>query len=160
MIRAAFFDIDGTLLSHTSHCVPQSTRRALARLKATGIKCVAATGRHMLELAELPVSDIPFDAYLTLNGQICLDDRGNVLLDNPILCPDKETILRLFREKQLPVMLVEKDAMYINLINSYVEAAQKAISTELPMVGDYTGAPSIRLLPSPRGGRSSPSRSS
>ena len=114
----------------------------------------------MPELAELPVSDIPFDAYLTLNGQICLDDRGNVLLDNPILCPDKETILRLFREKQLPVMLVEKDAMYINLINSYVEAAQKAISTELPMVGDYTGAPSIRPLPSPRGGRSSPSRSS
>ena len=139
MIRAAFFDVDGTLLSHTSHSVPSSTRKALALLKEKGVKCVVATGRHMLELSELPVHDIAFDAYLTLNGQLCLDNQGNVIHDNPIVGSDKEKILQLFQDRQMPVMLVEKDAMYINLIDPYVEAVQKAISTELPALGVYTG---------------------
>lgn len=152
MIGAAFFDVDGTLLSHTTHCVPVSTRSAVAQLREKGIRCVVATGRHMLELKELPVSDISFDAYLTLNGQLCLDGHGNVILDNPIVGKDKEKILRLFREKRMPFMLVEKDAMYINLIDPYVEAAQKAISTELPAVGEYTGADIYQAIAfTPRG---------
>lgn len=47
MIRAIFFDVDGTLLSHTQHIVPASTRCALDKLRKKGIKRVIATGRHM-----------------------------------------------------------------------------------------------------------------
>ena len=36
MIKAAFFDVDGTLLSHKTKSVPQSTRRAIEKLKAAG----------------------------------------------------------------------------------------------------------------------------
>ena len=60
-IRAIFFDVDGTLLSHKSNEVPAGTRRALARLRARGIKTVVATGRQMYEFNKLPISDIDFD---------------------------------------------------------------------------------------------------
>lgn len=33
MIKAIFFDIDGTLLSHTTYSVPESTKEALRLLK-------------------------------------------------------------------------------------------------------------------------------
>ena len=33
MIKAVFFDIDGTLLSHRTHQVPTSTKKAIQLLK-------------------------------------------------------------------------------------------------------------------------------
>lgn len=62
MIQAVFFDIDGTLLSHRSCAVPDSTRRALAKLGDSHIKRVIATGRHSTEIDILPFHDMQFDA--------------------------------------------------------------------------------------------------
>ena len=139
MIKAAFFDIDGTLISHTLNAVPESTRTALEKLSEKGIKRVAATGRHMVELELLPLENINFDAYITLNGQLCLDAQGNIVSGSPITGGDKECIIKLFQEKSIPIMLVEKESMYINFVNQYVEFAQRAISTPVPDLGTYTG---------------------
>lgn len=139
MIKVIFFDVDGTLLSHKQKNVPASTRNVLNLLKENGIKCVLATGRHMSELAMLPVNDISFDAYITLNGQLCLNDKGEILSRTPISGSDKDYILRLFHDKSIPVMLIEKDALYINFVNDAVKIAQQEISTPVPDVREYNG---------------------
>ena len=72
-IKAIFFDIDGTLVSHKQEKVPDSTRRALKALRENGIKIIRASGRHKIDLDELPVKDLEFDGYLVLNGQLLLD---------------------------------------------------------------------------------------
>ena len=64
MKKILFFDVDGTLLSHESKNVPASARRALKELKQKGIHVIAATGRHILEMEDLPVNDISFDSYI------------------------------------------------------------------------------------------------
>lgn len=140
MIKAVFFDVDGTLVSHAKNEVSASTRSAVCRLRENDIKCVVATGRHLMELSELPVKDMDFDGYITLNGQLCLDDKKTVFHSVPIPGTEKQCILSLFEQNRIPVMLVEKDAMYINFINERVQQAQQAISTALPDVGSYTGA--------------------
>ena len=43
-VRAAFFDIDGTLLLFGSHDMPDSTVQALHALQANGVKIFIATG--------------------------------------------------------------------------------------------------------------------
>ena len=83
-IKAVFFDVDGTLLSHKLNDVPESTRRALRQLRARGVKTLVATGRHMTEYSLLPVSDIPFDGYLTLNGNLLLDANRRAYAGTPI----------------------------------------------------------------------------
>ena len=70
--NAVCFDIDGTLLDHKTGRVPQSALDALKKVKEKGIKIVVSTGRIIEEIEKLPVAEIPFDAYLTLNGNICL----------------------------------------------------------------------------------------
>lgn len=139
MVKVVFFDVDGTLISHSQNAVPESTRTALNQLSEKGIQRVIATGRHMLELSLLPVSNIHFDAYITLNGQLCLDAQGNTLFGNPITGKSKEYIIRMFHEKTVPIMIVEKENMYINFVNQNVQVAQDAISTPVPNVGEYTG---------------------
>lgn len=139
MIKAIFFDIDGTLLSHSKKQVPLSTRKALEELKRKGIQVVAATGRHLLEMEELPVNDIEFDAYITLNGQLCLDANKNLLFAHPIEGKEKENIIQIFNEKKIPIMIVEKDRYYMNFVNEYVIQVQDEISTSIPPIGEYTG---------------------
>ena len=65
-IKAVFFDIDGTLVSFTTHAVPESARRAIARLREQGVKVFIATGR-LLRHTEV-VNDIEVDGYITVNG--------------------------------------------------------------------------------------------
>lgn len=139
MIRAVFFDIDGTLLPETKPEVPESTMKAIRRLKEKGILIFAATGRHMLEIEDLPLEEIPFDGYVLLNGQLCTDKDGNLISDYEISGPDAETMLQIFREKELPVMIIEKDRMYINMVNGLAEKAQKEIHTPVPEKGRYEG---------------------
>ena len=49
-IKAIFFDVDGTLISHRKHAVPTSTIHAISRLRKQGILTFVATGRHPIEL--------------------------------------------------------------------------------------------------------------
>lgn len=139
MIKAIFFDVDGTILSHKSKQVSKSTREVLDLLKEKGIKRVLATGRHISEIDYLPLKDIEFDGYLTLNGQLCLDADRKVMFSQPISNESKETLVKMFDEKRIPILLLEKEKMYINYNNEYVEFAQKAISTPMPSVGTYQG---------------------
>jgi hydroxymethylpyrimidine pyrophosphatase-like HAD family hydrolase len=49
MIKAIFFDIDGTLLSFKTHQVPESTQQAFQLLKEKNIKVLRheGTGSHL-----------------------------------------------------------------------------------------------------------------
>ncbi len=139
MIKAAFFDIDGTLLSHKTRSVPESARRALARLQSRGIPCIVATGRQLQEMKKLPVADIPFDGYITLNGQLVLDAGENVLFGTPLRGPAKDFLLKAFAEHRFPALLVEERAVYLNYVDEKVRILQAAISSPIPPLGTYSG---------------------
>ena len=139
MVKAAFFDIDGTLVSHREGGVPESTRLALEEIREKGVRVFAGTGRHILELEALPMNGVPFEGYVTLNGQICLDGQENLIYEVPIEKTDTDRMLDIFRKCVIPVMIVEKDRMYINYVNSHVHRVQKAISSPVPVVGTYYG---------------------
>lgn len=146
MIKVIFFDVDGTLVSHKTKSVPESARAALESLRSSGIKCVMCTGRHILEIEELPVRDIEFDAYITLVGQLVLDGDRNVVAGFPFSADEEERIVALFNEKRYPMQLVEKDELYINFINDRVRQVQNDISTSLPPLGEYSGRPIYQAL--------------
>ena len=74
MIKAAFFDIDGTLLSFKTHRIPASAQRVLDEFREQGIKCVISTGRPTYQMPDWLLTG--FDAYVTLSGQYCFDADG------------------------------------------------------------------------------------
>ena len=146
MVRAAFFDIDGTLVSHATKTVPTSTRQALATLRRSGVLTAVATGRHCIEIDRLPIADIPFDGFVTLNGQLCLDAHRTVYAATPIGPDDTRTLAEAFAEKALPILLVERDRMYANLIDANVTVANATIHAPLPELTSYEGAPLYQAM--------------
>lgn len=140
MIKAAFFDVDGTLYSHTKQETCESTMKALQLLKEKGIKIFLATGRHLKQLEKFPVSAVAFDGYVTLNGQICTDSDKNLIFGSPIRGADAQYLLDIFENKKRPLMIVEQDRMYINFIDEQVKKVQAVVSTGLPQIDEYRGA--------------------
>ena len=140
MIKAAFFDIDGTLFSHYKKEFPESAMEALRLLRKKGVKIFLSTGRSYMEASKLPWEDIVFDGYVTLNGQICTDQNGKIIYGNPIEGKDKEYLISAFENCEMPLTAVESDRLYLNFVDKAVERAQKYISIQIPEIRKYEGA--------------------
>ena len=116
-----------------------SAKAAIAALQAQGILCIVATGRHMIQMSKLPVADIPFDAYVMLNGQLVLDKEQNVLFGVPIEGRAKEFLVEKFNDHTYPAVLVERDQMYLNCVTDHVLDVNKRMSIALLPLSDYRG---------------------
>ena len=138
-VKAAFFDIDGTLFSHRTCCIPESTLRALKCLHDKGILCVIATGRHISEMREMDFLKYGFDAYITLNGQSCLDRDLKTVFEIPMEGESLKGLLDIFHGKDIPAILITKDRMYINFVNEEVLLAHEEIHTSIPQIDTYSG---------------------
>lgn len=138
MIRAIFFDVDCTLFSHKMHAIPKSTVDALKKLKAKGIYLFLATGRHIEELKHIDMQGIQFDGYITLNGQLCLDNIGNIVYEQKIIENDLKVLREEFNKKKIPLVFVEKDNLYMNIHTKYAEKNQKIVNLPLPKIRELT----------------------
>lgn len=139
MIKAVFFDIDGTLTCLQTGVIPQSTIEALSRLRANGIKIFVATGRHRIDMNRTQVRDIPFDGYVTLNGQICLDEKEDVFYDKPIDQEDVEVMADIFARKDIKISIAELDRKYINYLTPKDRLRKRRMGAPKRVVGTYTG---------------------
>ena len=120
MIKAVFFDIDGTLVSFKTHEVPQSTIEALDLLRKKGIKVFIATGRHYTSINNL--GDLKFDGYVTLNGGYCFAGEDKVIYKHSIPDRDIEALIRYMEtEESFPCAFVQEKEIFMNYKDETVE---------------------------------------
>ena len=77
MVKAVFFDIDGTLVSFNTHKISENSKKALKELKSKGIKVFIASGRALFQLDNL--ENLEFDGYIMINGCNCfINENGSL----------------------------------------------------------------------------------
>lgn len=140
MRKLVFFDVDGTLLPEGIGIVPESTVKAIRELQSRDIGAILCTGRHPLELKQLDLLKYGFDGFVLLNGQLVLDKDMNVISARTIEGSDQEELLSLFHSMTVPMIIVEKDRLYMNFHNDYVVKTQSDISSPVYDTGKYDGA--------------------
>ena len=137
MIRAIFFDIDGTLVSLKSKVYSQSTKVAVEKLRDRGILVFVATGRSKFEIADEHLLDgLEFDAYMTNNGQEVHDWEGNCIYSRPLHPQDALTAWKLAKEKGFPTWVVGDEDTIMDRHDERVLAAMECIHTTPPQLGD------------------------
>ena len=115
MIKAIFFDVDGTLVSFKTHTIPDSAMQALHTLRSRGIKLFLSTGRHQKMLGQ--VRDLfPFDGYVTLSGQYCFAG-DQVLRKNPMPPQAVEELVAAAGDDAFSCIFLEGEDIYLNCIN-------------------------------------------
>lgn len=136
MIKAIFFDIDGTLVSTKTRACCPSARQALWLLRKKGIKLFIATGRSKFEInGEKLLDGLKFDGILTNNGQDGYDGHGNLLYGNPIHPQDVQAIVNWADRQKAACWLVSARDSVLNRMNSRVDEAMDLIHTRPPRLG-------------------------
>lgn len=120
-IKAVFFDIDGTLVSFTTHTVPDSAREAIARLRERGIKVFIATGR-LLRHTDV-VRDIEVDGYITVNGSYCLTSSGEVIYEQAFPRQTIERIFSFMEQYGFSMELMTHENIFVEEITPEVQRA-------------------------------------
>lgn len=75
MIKALFFDIDGTLVSFKTHKIPRSTVEAITMAKNRDIKVYISTGRPRQLIDNINEINHLVDGYITVNGAYCFEEE-------------------------------------------------------------------------------------
>lgn len=133
-IRALFLDVDGTLISFTTHRVPDSAREALLRAHARGVRLFIATGRTANDLE--PLAGIPYDGVVALNGARCVAADGRVISQRLIPRADFERALALSDELDFPLALELEQGVFVNRVTSAVEDLARMVAHPLPEEAD------------------------
>ena len=128
-----FFDIDGTLVSFKSHTVPESARRAIARLREQGVKVFIATGRLMKHVAI--VNDIEVDGYITVNGGYCITSAGEVIFESAFPRATVERVIDLSEQYGFDLNVMTHQDMYVSSMGERVQKIASMINI-MPTVAD------------------------
>lgn len=132
MIKAIFFDIDGTLISFKTHKLSQSTILALSVLRQKGIKVFIATGRHPWAINNLGTQQ--FDGYVTINGGYCLIDN-QVIFRKTIAPHEIMALLDYLQNKEsFPVVFVQEKELFINYYNDDVHRIFELLNFPNPAI--------------------------
>ena len=108
MIRALFFDIDGTLVSFNTHKVAQSTIDGLNIAKERGIKIFISTGRPLSSINKLEDIEHLIDGYITTNGSYNFMGKSVISMHS---IPKEEvlTLVDYLNKHEYPAILVGTD---------------------------------------------------
>jgi len=132
MVKAVFFDIDGTLVSFNTHKIPDSTLEALSLLKKKGIKTFIATGRPYFVIDNL--GDLTFDGYITMNGSLCLTGEKETIYKNAIQRQDIEALIHFQNNGYaFPCMVATAEEIFTNYIDENVIEVLKQINFITPV---------------------------
>jgi len=116
-----FFDIDGTLLTHEKK-LPESTKKAIKRLKELGHEVAIATGRAPFMYQNLR-DELDIHTYVSFNGQYVVYN-GEPVFHNPL---DQEALYQLTQfanESNNPLIYQVPKNMYTNIEqHPYIETA-------------------------------------
>ena len=134
-IRAAFFDIDGTLTSFVTHVVPQSTIDALHALQENGVKVFICSGRAPSYMGVvLDTIPVRFDGIVGLNGQYCTT-RDGLSYQHPIDQADVEIITSWLEEHtDVIANYAESDYGYFNRTNATLESTWNSLGKTAPKI--------------------------
>ena len=102
MIKAIFFDIDGTLVSFNTHGtlvsfnthrIPQSAIDAISMAKAKGVRIYISTGRPLSLINNLDEIKHLIDGYITANGALCFSG-DKIISCTPVPEEDVMTVIK------------------------------------------------------------------
>ena len=108
--KAAFFDIDGTLVPYDTRCISQADCEAIEALSKQGTLIFIVTGRHICDIDNIP---FPVDGavccngaltYITEDGRACFNEKERFVLADEHPIPERQAmeIARIIAENQIP----------------------------------------------------------
>ncbi len=132
MVKAVFFDIDGTLVSFTTHHILQSTIEVVRKIREQGVKVFIATGRPLPFVNNL--GEFEYDGIMTVNGAECRLADGTVLRHDPIHKDDIVRLSEYFHKKPFPIAFASNNDIFITMSSEETQKIFELLNIKPPRV--------------------------
>lgn len=133
-IKAAFFDIDGTLVSFKTKSVPVSAVQAINYLQNKGIKVIVSTGRSITAIDH--IKHLAFDGFICFNGGCCATHDGDVLYRQAINPEDIRSLLDYSNKHAMSYSLMYEHGARISSAAPEVVQMHAHVNLPLPPLVD------------------------
>ncbi|WP_455144978.1 Cof-type HAD-IIB family hydrolase [Brachyspira pilosicoli] len=133
MIKAAFFDVDGTLVSFNTHKISELSKKAILTLKQKNIKVFVATGRALYQIDNL--DNIEFDGYITFNGSACYIDKKEIYKIT-LNKNDIKNLCSYLKNNNLPCSIMTSKDVYTNT-HKTIEMFYKMVNVNVNVVDNF-----------------------
>ncbi len=108
--KAAFFDIDGTLVPYDTRCISQADCDAIEALRERGTLIFIVTGRHICDIDNIPfpvsgaVCSNGTLTYIVKDGCACFNERERFVLidEHPIRRRQAVEIAKIIESNRIP----------------------------------------------------------
>lgn len=131
-IKAVFSDIDQTLFSHTTKCVPISAVHAVKDMQKKGIKFFLCSGRNAYLIRKSGVYDyVKPDGIVSMNGAQAIVDDDSIFL-HPIPEEVVDSLVKFAKRLRFGLTLIEEKEGHINMIDERVISAHEKYGTRFP----------------------------
>lgn len=131
-IKIVFTDIDGTLYSHVSGGVPQSSIDTIHELQAKGIKVFLCSGRNFYLIRKSGILNLIHpDGMVTMNGSNAIIG-GKVIYRYPIPEAVVDKLILFAKKLKFGLTLIEETEGHINMIDDRVISAHEKYGTRFP----------------------------
>ena len=147
MLKAVFFDIDGTLVSFNTHRIPTSAVEAVSRIRRQGVKVFIATGRPRPFINNL--AGLEYDGIVSVNGACCFTAEGEVISQKPVPKADIERLVEDAKAHPMPIAFATHDrAIAVNPDEAMGHLAQvfSLLDLRLPEIRPIEDALSMEVL--------------
>ncbi len=111
-IKAAVFDIDGTLLPQGRTEPSRKTFDAVEKLRKKGVKVIIATGRAQPS-GEYALGGMQADYYLYNNGALVLDENKKTVFESRMTPEEMYALVDFCEDYALPLNFAFSDATYV-----------------------------------------------
>ncbi|WIH82138.1 Cof-type HAD-IIB family hydrolase [Brachyspira pilosicoli] len=133
MIKAAFFDVDGTLVSFKTHKISELSKKAILTLKQQNIKIFVATGRALYQIDNL--DNIEFDGYITFNGSACYINNKEIYKIT-LNKNDIKNLCSYLKNNNLPCSIMTGKDIYTNT-HKTIEMFYNMVNVNVNVVDNF-----------------------
>lgn len=132
MIKAIFFDIDGTLVSFNTHTIPASTLEAVHEVRQKGIKVFIATGRPRPFINNL--GSLEYDGIMSANGASITLADGTPICHIPVNKDDVSRMVSYQESNPIAVAYATDDEAFVTHYNDNFHEVFELLDLNTPQV--------------------------
>lgn len=145
-IKAAFFDMDGTIISFTTHKISDRDIDAINKLRASGVKIFISSGRDKSNIiTALNHNGLEVDGYVGLNGNLNVYN-GKVISQYFMDSNDIKFIIDSLDSLDFALSLFTEDGIILNKIDDMVHNVHDYVEVPIPRVKSFDSVDINRIF--------------
>lgn len=135
-IKAAFFDMDGTIVSFTTHRISQRDIAAINSLRESGIKVFISSGRDSSNIIKVLDNTLEVDGYVSMNGNFNVISK-EVISEYFMDEEDVRFMLDASKKLGFALSLFTREGVILNKVDEMVHDVHDHVEVPIPKISTF-----------------------